>query len=168
MRTARPGSSAGETANRRGGNGKHGMAAPGTPSTPKPEAGPRNGGILLVETDAELRNAVAICLKTNGWRIYPAEGFEQAREILERTGPEILVLMSLETQPELQGAMIELFRKRQTGRRRGSVILAVDRRPEDAWRRRYHPDAVIFKPFDVRFLSRRIAQLMGEAAHPAG
>jgi DNA-binding response OmpR family regulator len=148
------------------------MIANGTPSMREADRDPQDGGILLVEADAELRRAVNVCLKTRGWIVYPAGDPEEASRILARVTPEILVLMGLESRPELEGSLIDKFRSRHKGRRRGSVLIAVDRRPEDAWRRKYHPDAVIFKPFDVRYLSRKLSMLsqtdVEESAESAG
>jgi DNA-binding response OmpR family regulator len=132
----------------------------GTYGTPSTDATRRNrqGSLLLLEADAELRRAVSICLKENGWRILPAVNPDEACQILEQETPEILV-MGMESTPDRQGVVIEKFRERLADGRRGSVLVATNQRLEDAWRHKYHPDVVIFKPFDVRYLSRRISRL---------
>jgi DNA-binding response OmpR family regulator len=115
------------------------------------------GSLLLVETDAELRKAMDLCLQESGWRILPAGDVAEACRILERESPEILV-MNVGSPPDRQGSAVELFRKHRAEDRRGFVLITADQHLEEAWRRKYHPDAVIFKPFDVRHLARRISR----------
>jgi DNA-binding response OmpR family regulator len=133
------------------------MGTYGTPSTNEARRN-RQGSVLLVEPDAELMRAVSICLEENGWRILPAVDPDEACRILEQETPEIL-LMGMESLPDRQGRVIEKFRERQADGRRGSVLVATNQRLEDTWRHKYHPDVVIFKPFDIRYLSRRISRL---------
>jgi two-component system OmpR family response regulator len=138
------------------------MGTYGTPLMQKADPN-RQSSLLLVETDAELRRAVTFCLKENGWRILPAGDLEEACRILERETPEILVL-DMESPPDRQGMVIEKFREQQADGRRGSVLIATDQRLEEAWRHKYQPDVVVFKPFDVRYLHRRILRLLQEMA----
>ncbi|MBN2083930.1 MAG: hypothetical protein JW748_01810 [Anaerolineales bacterium] len=138
------------------------MGSYGTPSTDEARRN-RQGSLLLVESDAELRRAVSICLKEDGWRILPAVNSEEACRILEQETPEILV-MDMDSSPDLQGTVIEKFRNRRADGRRGSVLISTHQRLEDGWRHKFHPDAVITKPFDMRYLSRRILRLREETA----
>jgi DNA-binding response OmpR family regulator len=112
-----------------------------------------------VETDAALRKAMALCLLESGWRILPAGDVAEACRILERESPEVLVL-NVGSPPDRQGTAVEKFRERHMEDRKGFVLIIADQHLEEAWRRRYHPDAVIFKPFDVRHLARKISRWM--------
>jgi DNA-binding response OmpR family regulator len=138
------------------------MGTNGTPSTNEMQRR-RQGCLLLVESDAELRRAVILCLRENGWRILPAMNPEDACRILTQETPEIL-MMDMDPPADRQGLLIEKFREGRADGRRGSVLIATEQRLEDGWRHKYHPDAVIFKPFDIRYLSRRISQLAEETA----
>jgi DNA-binding response OmpR family regulator len=120
------------------------------------------GTLLLVETDAELRKAIELCLRESGWRILSAGDDAQACRILESETPEVLV-WDAAPRPDRRGTAIDLFRRRQTEGRRGFVLITADQHLEEAWRRKYRPDAVIFKPFDVRRLARRISRLTQDA-----
>jgi DNA-binding response OmpR family regulator len=134
------------------------MGTDGTPLTINTRQDPK-GSLLLVEPDAELRKAVAVCLRENGWHILPAKNSDEACRILELDTPEILVL-GMESSSDRQGLVIEKFREGRVEGRRGSVVIATGQRLEDSWRHKYRPDAVIFKPFDIRYLSRRISRLL--------
>jgi DNA-binding response OmpR family regulator len=116
------------------------------------------GSLLLVERDAELRKAIGLCLQQDGWRILAASDAGEACRVLERETPEVLVL-NAGPSPDRRGEAVASFRDRQGAGRRGFVVITADQHLEEAWRRKYRPDAVVFKPFDVRHLSRRIARL---------
>jgi DNA-binding response OmpR family regulator len=119
------------------------------------------GSLLLVENNAELRKAIGLCLQEGGWHILAAADTAEACRTLEREIPEVLV-MNVGPSPDRQGTAIVSFREHQREGRRGFVVIIADQHLEEAWRRKYRPDAVIFKPFDVRHLSRRISRLMGD------
>jgi DNA-binding NtrC family response regulator len=122
--------------------------------TPNPQ-----GSLLLVEPDAELRKAMSLCLQEGGWRILLAGDVAEACKILKRESPEVLV-MNVGSPPERQGTTVELFREHRAEDHRGFVLVIADQHLEEAWRRKYRPDAVIFKPFDVRHLARTIFRWM--------
>lgn len=108
--------------------------------------------ILLIETNPDLRRVISLSLQQQGFRILEVIDVAQAYEILKKKSPELLIL-ELDIPNGNNGALIEAYRRcleQDTGN--GKVILTTTLRPGDAWRRRYKPDAVIYKPFDVRRL----------------
>lgn len=116
--------------------------------------------ILLQETDSDLRKIIAMSLKQKGLRVLQAETADEASAILDDKYPDILML-DLDLPYGSCGTVIERYRKRSDGERSGAILLTTDRRPGDEWRKRYRPDAVIYKPYDIRYLLRRICSLMG-------
>jgi DNA-binding response OmpR family regulator len=108
--------------------------------------------ILLLESNIDLRRVITISLQQIGYKIFDVTDAAHAFEILERTTPEVFIL-ELDVPFGKNGALIERYRdcqERVTWE--GTVILTTTFRPGDAWRRRYKPDAVIYKPFDMRAL----------------
>jgi DNA-binding response OmpR family regulator len=114
-----------------------------------------------VEHDAALRKAIGLCLQEDGWRILAASDATEACRVLERETPEVLVL-NAGPSPDRRGAAVASFRERREPGRRGFVVVTADQHLEEAWRREYRPDAVVFKPFDIRHLARRISRLVGD------
>ena len=113
--------------------------------------------ILVLERDVELRRSIALSLEQNGLQVFEAGDDAQAFEVLER---EALALLVIDRDSALRcEQVIKAFRKksRRSSRR---VLLITMERLEDVWRQRFRPDAVIYKPFDIRYLYRRIARLM--------
>jgi DNA-binding response OmpR family regulator len=117
------------------------------------------GSLLLVERDRDLRKAIGLCLRENGWRILCAADASEAFTLLQQESPEVLVV-SVGPSPEWQGRLIQSFRNGRRSGRRGFAVVTADQHLEETWRETYRPDAVVFKPFDVGHLSRRILRLM--------
>lgn len=116
--------------------------------------------LLVLETDPDLRRAITVSLaQEGGWRVLPAESAEAAEYLLQRETPEVIVL-GLDHPHETAGKIMDLFRARAGKTRRGIALVITTDRPSDEWRRTYQPDAVIYKPFDVRYLGRRIKNLV--------
>jgi DNA-binding response OmpR family regulator len=112
--------------------------------------------VLLLESEPSLRKVVAASLQQNGLRILQAEDAEAARQQLDEEEPDLFVL-ELDHPAGEHGSLIEAYRQRCGG---GPVVLTTTERPEEAWRRRYRPEAVVYKPYDVRLLARRIRALI--------
>jgi DNA-binding response OmpR family regulator len=153
-RTSRSGAPGDRNGAEREGNKELGQS-PGAGGR-KPEG---RGSLLLVEHDAELRKAIGLCLQESGWRILCAGDAPEACAILDRETPEVLV-MNVGPSPDRQGSVIASFRKSRRTGRRGLVVITADQHLDEAWRETQRPDAVVFKPFDVRHLSRRILRLV--------
>ncbi|MGA9531816.1 MAG: hypothetical protein WBR18_03790 [Anaerolineales bacterium] len=112
--------------------------------------------VLLLESEPSLRKVVAASLKQTGLRIIEAEDAEDARSRLEEESPDLFVL-ELDHPAGEHGALIDAYRQRSD---EGAVVLTTTERPKEGWRHRYRPEAIVYKPYDVRLLSRRIRRLI--------
>lgn len=108
--------------------------------------------ILLIESDPDLRRVITLSLQQKGFRIPEVVDVAQAYEFLKKKTPDLLVL-ELDIPHGNNGELIDAYRKcLEQDTENGKVILTTTLRPGDSWRKRYQPDAVIYKPFDVRRL----------------
>ncbi len=114
--------------------------------------------VLLLESEASLRKVVAASLRQLGLRIIQATDAQHARRLLKREEPALLVL-ELDHPAGKSGELIETFRQ---GTDEGVVLLTTTERPQDDWRRRYEPEVVVYKPFDVRMLAERVRRLISQ------
>lgn len=112
--------------------------------------------VLLFETEASLRKVMAASLEQQGYDIIQAANADAARKHLRRDTPDLFVL-ELDHPAGDNGELIDVYRRRSPD---GPVLLTTTERPNDGWRTRYQPEAVVYKPFDVRFLCRRVRGLM--------
>jgi DNA-binding response OmpR family regulator len=112
--------------------------------------------VLLLESEPSLRKVVAASLKQTGLRIIEAEDADSARMRLEEESPDLFVL-ELDHPAGEHGALIDAFRQQCD---EGAVVLTTTERPREGWRHRYQPEAIVYKPYDVRLLSRRIRRLI--------
>ena len=123
--------------------------------------------VLLFETETSLRKVMAASLEQQGFDIIQAANADAARKHLRRDSPDLFVL-ELDHPAGDNGKLIETYRNQS---RSGAVLLTTTERPDDGWRSRYQPEAVVYKPFDVRFLCRQIRDLMqttSEYSQPGG
>lgn len=114
--------------------------------------------ILLMEGDPELRKATAVSLEQQGWRVLEATNLDHAQAILDENFPDILML-ELDLPYGICGLIIKRYREHSDNEHSGKVLLIADQRPGDEWRRRYHPDLVIYKPYDIRHVLRSVQSL---------
>jgi DNA-binding response OmpR family regulator len=114
--------------------------------------------LLLLERDPGLRKSVKLTLEQDGLDVWDVQDEVDAQEILERKSPDLLVL-DHENLAEHLGELIALYRENRE-EEEGIVLVTTARRIDDSWRLRYEPDLVVYKPFDVRFLCRRIKSLI--------
>jgi DNA-binding response OmpR family regulator len=112
--------------------------------------------VLLFETETSLRKVMAASLEQQGFDIIQAANVDAARKHLRRDTPDLFVL-ELDHPAGVNGELIDTFRNQSRG---GAVLLTTTERPDDVWRSRYQPEAVVYKPFDVRFLCRCVRGLM--------
>jgi DNA-binding response OmpR family regulator len=113
--------------------------------------------ILLLERDPGLRKSIALSFQQNGIQVLEARNPAEAFEILRR---EILTLLILDRDSAPHcGPLIQAFRDKAAPQA-GNVLLMAMERLEDGWRQQYRPDAVIYKPFDIRYLYRRVKNLI--------
>lgn len=118
--------------------------------------------VLLLETERSLRKVVAASLQQLGLRIIEAEDAEAARQHLQGGAPDLFVL-ELDHPSGDNGALIDAYRAQSD---EGAVVLTTTERPKDDWRQRYQPEAVVYKPFDVRYLLRRVRRLIHHKDEP--
>lgn len=126
--------------------------------------------VLLIESTNSLRKVIAASLKQLGVRVLEAPDAARARNLLQvqRKAPDVIVV-ELDLPEGANGKLIERYRKRDPDSPsdppgHGRVLLTTTHRPEDDWRRKYMPDVVVYKPFDVRFLCRRVLGLLSQPA----
>lgn len=117
--------------------------------------------VLLYERETSLRKVVAASLSQLGLRIIEVGDARAAWHQLEAEQPDLFVLEFDHPSGE-NGAMIDAYRELEG---EGAVILTTTQRPNDGWRQRYQPEAVIYKPYDVRFLCNRISRLVPAEHH---
>jgi DNA-binding response OmpR family regulator len=116
--------------------------------------------VLLFETETSLRKVIAASLEQQGFDIIQAANADAARKHLTRDTPDLFVL-ELDHPAGENGELIETYRNQDGG---GAVVLTTTERPDDGWRSRYQPEAVVYKPFDVRFLCRQVRGLVKMSA----
>jgi DNA-binding response OmpR family regulator len=115
------------------------------------------GTVLLLETEPSLRRVVAASLQQSGLEIIEAGNADEARRQLEQAPPEVFV-MELDHPEGENGQLIDAYRRNIDD---GAVVLTTTERPKDNWRQRYQPEAVVYKPFDIRVLAKSIRSLLG-------
>lgn len=115
------------------------------------------GKVLLLETEPSLRKVVAASLQQSGLEIIEVGDAEEARRQLEQAPPQVFVV-ELDHPEGENGKLIETYRQNIDD---GAVVLTTTERPKDDWRQRYQPEAVVYKPFDIRVLAKSIRNLLG-------
>jgi len=119
--------------------------------------------VLLVEPDHQLRRVIAASLEQKGLRVLQAGDTHLAIRLLEREHPELLIL-DLNPSPgtdRLLEAYLEDGESVEDDKTRPILITTLDR-PDKQWLQEIKPDAVIYKPFDVRYLYRRVMESLQE------
>lgn len=116
--------------------------------------------VLIYETETSLRKVMAASLEELGLATLQAADAEAARQHLERSAPDLFVL-ELDHPGGENGQLIDAFRREC---RRGAVVLTTTERPAEMWRSRYRPEAVVYKPFDVRYLCSKVRGLIDDTA----
>jgi DNA-binding response OmpR family regulator len=110
--------------------------------------------VLLLEHESKLRRAITVTLQQLNMKVFEASDAESARSILEHQTPRLLILEFDSTNGKT-GELIEYFR-RKNEKGQNLVLLTTSERPGDVWRQHYRPDIVVYKPFDIRYLTRCI------------
>jgi DNA-binding response OmpR family regulator len=120
---------------------------------------------LLVESNFHLRQVIAASLENKNWRVLEASSGEFAEELLAREKPDVLIVEYL-AKSEADSAIIDAFRCENN--RNGHIVLTVLDRPAKQWIKKHQPDAIIYKPFDVRYLERRMDEMVQEKGGDGG
>jgi len=113
--------------------------------------------ILLFEKDGGLRKSIFLTLMQQGLIVQQASDASGVREILEKVKPDLFVIDE-DSSRGITGDLIEMFRESSAGCR--AVVVTTTQRMDESWRQAYKPDMVLYKPFDIRFLYRKIINLL--------
>lgn len=113
--------------------------------------------VLLQESDRDLRRVVAESLEQSGWRVLEARGQQEAQVALERGPCPAVLIVEFGLSDESTETIIDDYR--QHASTAGKVVITTEQRPQDEWRESVHPDAVIYKPYDTRYLVKFIRRL---------
>ena len=115
--------------------------------------------VLLLESEASLRKVIAASLQQSGLEIIQAASPDEAREQFSQN-PAAVFVLELDHPAGENGQLIEDYREHNG---HGSVVLTTTERLQDEWRQRYQPEAVVYKPFDIRVLAKSVRRLIGAA-----
>lgn len=118
----------------------------------------RGSAVLLQESDRDLRRVVAESLEQRGWRVLEADGRRQAQAVLESGPCPSVLIVEFGLSDQSTEAIIDAYR--QHASKAGKVVITTERRLRDEWRQSFRPDAVIYKPFDTRYLVKFIRNLI--------
>lgn len=110
--------------------------------------------ILLLERERSLRKAIVMSLEYLDMQVLEAGNAEQARSCMEEEVPDIFIL-DLDFPEGKNGELIHYYRQQSDGEK-GVVFVTTTERPEDCWRLKYKPDAILYKPLDVRYLIQKL------------
>jgi DNA-binding response OmpR family regulator len=111
--------------------------------------------ILLLEGERRLRKAIVMSLKQLDIEIEEAPDAREARVLLEENPAPDILIVDLDFPEGKNSELIDLFRQKD-GSEKKIVLVTTTERPKDKWRQSYHPDMILYKPFDIRYLIRRI------------
>ena len=114
--------------------------------------------VLLMERETNLRQVIAITLRQLGFEVLEAADLLSAHKILDECIPGMMIL-AYEHPGEGYGELIDSFRQKKPDNK-GKLLLITLQRPDDRWRQYYQPDLVIYKPFDIRYLTRQVTGLI--------
>lgn len=117
--------------------------------------------VLLQEGDRDLRRVLTESLEQHGLQVSEATGEQHALAAMQQE-PELAVLIvEFDLDGDSTERIIENFR---AAAHDGKVLVTTDDRLKDDWRRSVRPDAVIYKPFDTRYLIQSIDGLTQDPA----
>jgi DNA-binding response OmpR family regulator len=116
--------------------------------------------VLIIEHDAALRKIMEISLEQVGVSVEAVSEYAYALEILQQDAPEVFIL-DIDLRDGVPEKLIAAYREHPNGRN-GTVMISTANRLEDKWRREHRPDSVIYKPFDMRYLVRKIISLINK------
>jgi DNA-binding response OmpR family regulator len=116
--------------------------------------------VLIIEHDPALRKIMEISLEQVGISVEAISGYANALEIMQQVAPEVFIL-DIDLSDGIPEKLIAAYREYPNGKN-GTVMISTANRLEDKWRREYRPDSVIYKPFDMRYLVRKILSLINK------
>jgi DNA-binding response OmpR family regulator len=121
--------------------------------------------VLIIEHDPALRKVMLISLEQAGMKVKAVSRYANALEFLQQESPDIFI-MDLDMRGGDLEKLISVYRKHLDSDQSTVMVLTANRLKDD-WRRKHQPDAVIYKPFDIRYLIRKIDNLTKNKSIPA-
>ena len=110
--------------------------------------------ILIVEDDPQLRKVMFHSIKNLGIPVLSSNKANEAIELCRLKSPDLVILDLEDERTQLN--IVEALRQ-QNG---AAVVLLRSNRLGDDLRSKIKPKEVIYKPFDTRYLCRRIVELL--------
>ena len=112
--------------------------------------------VLLQEREPSLRRVIKLSLLKAGLETTDVEDFQQATAQLDNMFDIFIIEYSLEVEC---GSFIQRVR----GLPGSPVILVTTTdRLDVEWRKKHQPDLVFYKPFDIRYLERKMLEVLNE------
>jgi DNA-binding response OmpR family regulator len=116
----------------------------------------RNRTALIVERDRALRQVMLLSLIQLGLKVRDVGSYEDGERLLDQFMPDILI-MDFDYPEGRNAQLIESYRERLADEVR-PVIVTTTQRLKDSWRRQCEPISVLYKPFDVRLLVKKLVE----------
>lgn len=110
--------------------------------------------VLIVEDDPQLRKVLLHSIKNLGIPVLSSNKVNEAIELCHLKSPDLVILDLEEERPQLN--FVEALRHQDDA----EVILLSSNRLSNELRSKIQPKEVIYKPFDTRYLCRRIIELL--------
>ncbi len=118
--------------------------------------------VLIIEHDPALRKIMELSLRQAGLEVRSISRYANALQILAQKIPDIFIV-DFDLRDGDPGKLIAAYR-RQSNLSGNSLVVSTAGRLKDEWRRKHLPDAVLYKPFDIRHLIRLISVYAHEKA----
>jgi DNA-binding response OmpR family regulator len=119
----------------------------------------RKQKVLVQENEPSLRRVLELSLAKSGLDITAVPDYLSAGEAAG-SGYDAVII---EFHPEAMcGSFIDQVRAGADHERIPAILVTTTRRPGDAWRRKYHPDILLYKPFDIRYLERKLLEVLND------
>jgi DNA-binding response OmpR family regulator len=117
--------------------------------------------VLLVESEDSLRRVISVSISELNIRVLEAVDLESAMDLLKNESPDVLII-EYDFPFGHNGELIETFRRSEENQE-GYVIVTTTNRIANPWRYKYGPDAILYKPFDIRGLFKTVKSLIGKS-----
>jgi DNA-binding response OmpR family regulator len=115
--------------------------------------------VLLQEREPSLRRVIELSLLKSGLEITAVEDHQLALEQLHDNYDAYI----FEYNPQaVCGSLINQVRSLSTRSACPVVLVTTTNRPGEDWRKTYKPDLVFYKPFDIRYLERKLLEVLDE------
>ena len=126
------------------------------------ESALNKANILLFEREHALRKAIALSMVQMDMKVIEASTIEQARSYIQERSSEptdypsrSVFILDLDFLDKKASDLIHLFRQKNNTQQTVVLVITAER-PMDTWRTTYTPDAILYKPLDVRYLIKKL------------